>query len=218
MKQPFIKITKPQPPVVAERLFHSLIWRLPQEKKTAFITFDDGPVPQYTTKVLSCLESYSVPATFFCVGENVVQHQDIFTEIKEKGHAVGSHTYNHYNGWFSKNKDYYANVYKASQLIDSKLFRPPYGKIKFSQARHLSKSYHIIMWDVLSKDYDTQVSAEECYQNIIQNVSNGSIIVLHDSQKTSKKLDSVLPRTIEWLLENGYALEAIRPEMLQNKK
>ena len=214
MKQPLIKFTKPQPPLVAERLFHRLIWRLPQKEKTVFLTFDDGPVPIYTPEILDCLKQYNVPATFFCVGENITQHTDIFEQIIVNGHVVGSHTFNHFNGWFSKNKEYYENVRKGAKISGSRLFRPPYGKITFAQARHLSKYFDIVMWDVLSKDYDPNTSNEQCYQNIIQNVQNGSIVVLHDSKKTHKKIQYVLPKTIEWLLQNNYKLKAITPEII----
>lgn len=209
MKQPLLNISKPQPPVVAQKLWPNVIWRLPQATKTAYITFDDGPVPIYTEKVLKHLDDFNVPASFFCVGENVALYPEIFAELQNRGHLVGSHTYNHYKGWFCSNDKYYENVHKGAQMVSSNYFRPPYGRIKFSQARHLSDTYKIIMWDVLSRDYDEKISGEECFQNVVNYVNNGSIIVFHDSQKAHKNVEYALPKTIEYLLKHNYTLRTV---------
>lgn len=204
MKQPLLHINKPQPPLIIEKLFSRVFWRIPQEQKTVYLTFDDGPVPIYTPWVLDVLDTYKVPATFFCVGENAQTYPDIFSEIQKRGHAIGSHTYNHLNGWKTANALYFENVCKAAQVVESKLFRPPYGKITLKQARVLSEKLTIIMWDVLSKDYDQTIDGETCFDNIKNYVSNGSIIVFHDSPKAFKNLEYALPKTIEWLQNEGY--------------
>jgi peptidoglycan/xylan/chitin deacetylase (PgdA/CDA1 family) len=189
MKQPLLHINKPQPPLIIEKLYSRVFWRIPQEQKTVYLTFDDGPVPIYTPWVLDLLDTYKVPATFFCVGENAQTYPDIFSEIQKRGHAIGSHTYNHLNGWKTANALYFENVCKAAQVVESKLFRPPYGKITLKQARVLSEKLTIIMWDVLSKDYDQTIDGETCFDNIKNYVSNGSIIVFHDSPKAFKNLE-----------------------------
>lgn len=204
MKQPLLHINKPQPPLIVEKLFSQVFWRIPQQQKTVYLTFDDGPVPTYTSWVLDVLEKYNVPATFFCVGDNITKYPEIFSDIISRGHAVGSHTHNHVNGWKTLNKNYFENVCKAAQITKSTLFRPPYGKITLKQARVLSEKLSIIMWDVLSKDYDLTITGEECFENVKNYVSNGSIIVFHDSPKAFKNLEYALPKTIEWLLEQGY--------------
>ncbi|HPM12923.1 MAG TPA: polysaccharide deacetylase family protein, partial [Bacteroidales bacterium] len=135
MKQPLLHINKPQPPLIVEKLYSNVFWRIPQQQKTVYLTFDDGPVPVYTPWVLDILDSYNVKATFFCVGDNVIKYPEIFNSIIQRGHTVGSHTFNHLNGWKTLNTNYFENVCKAAQLVKSTLFRPPYGKITFKQAR-----------------------------------------------------------------------------------
>ena len=210
LKQPLIDINKPQPPLIVEKLYSNVFWRLPQEERTVYLTFDDGPVPQYTPWVLDVLKKYNIKATFFCVGENIDKHPEIFKTIQEQGHAIGSHSYNHLNGWKCLNSTYYANVKKGAELVQSKLFRPPHGKITFIQARHLSKSLHIIMWDILSKDFDKSITGEECFENVKNYVSNGSIITFHDSEKAFKNLETALPKTIEYLISKGYRFSKIK--------
>ncbi|OQA98156.1 MAG: Peptidoglycan-N-acetylglucosamine deacetylase [Bacteroidetes bacterium ADurb.Bin217] len=205
MKQPLLHINKPQPPLIVEKLYSNVFWRIPQQQKTVYLTFDDGPVPVYTPWVLDILDSYNVKATFFCVGDNVIKYPEIFNSIIQRGHTVGSHTFNHLNGWKTLNTNYFENVCKAAQLVKSTLFRPPYGKITFKQARVLSEKLTIIMWDVLSKDYDQSIDGHTCFENVKNYISNGSIIVFHDSQKAFKNLEYALPKTIEWLIEQGFA-------------
>ena len=210
MKQPYLNITKPQPPVLAQKIYKTVCWSVPKEQKTVYLTFDDGPVPKYTEWVLNVLEKYNVKATFFCVGENVVKHREIFNLILRQGHEVGSHTYNHLNGWKTFHSRYYYNVHKAARHIGSKLFRPPYGKITIRQANHLSKDYKIIMWDIICKDYDCSIDGEQCFKNVVDYVDNGSIIVFHDSEKAFKNLEYALPKTIEYLQEQGYVFEKLQ--------
>jgi peptidoglycan-N-acetylglucosamine deacetylase len=210
MKRPLIHLNKPQPPLIVEKLYSRVFWKLPHEEKTVYLTFDDGPVPTYTEWVLEVLRKYNIKATFFCVGENVSKHKEIFNKIVAEGHAIGSHTYNHMNGWKSLYTNYSKNVQKAADITNSKLFRPPYGKITLYQARKLSADYNIIMWDIISGDFNNKITGEECFQNVKNYVSNGSIIVFHDSEKAFKNLEIALPKTIEYLQAEGYRFSRIK--------
>ncbi|MDA3883537.1 MAG: polysaccharide deacetylase family protein [Bacteroidales bacterium] len=217
MRQPILNINKPQPPLVIEKMLPNLIWRLPQEEKTVYITFDDGPVPYYTEKVIDCLNSYNITGTFFCVGENINRHPDLYAHLQEKGHTVGSHTYNHLNSWKCTNNEYIENVHKGARHINTHLFRPPHGKIRFKQSKQLIQKYDIIMWDVISKDYDKSLTGLNCFENVKNYVQNGSIIVFHDSQKAFKNCMYALPKTIDYLLQNNYSIQNI-PLNISNKK
>jgi peptidoglycan/xylan/chitin deacetylase (PgdA/CDA1 family) len=180
----------------------------PAEKKI-YLTFDDGPVPDVTPGVLDILKKEGVPATFFCVGENVERNPEIYQRILKEGHAVGNHTYNHLNGWKSHGHQYARNVLKCAGLVNSKLFRPPYGRAKKSQMSVLSSQYKIIMWDVLTYDYDKKTSPEQCLQNVNENVRNGSVIVFHDSLKAQRNMEYALPRFIAYAKEHGFEFERL---------
>ncbi|MDR1761151.1 MAG: polysaccharide deacetylase family protein [Bacteroidales bacterium] len=208
-QQPFFDITKPQPPKIAEKVYMNVLWRLPQPQKTVYLTFDDGPVPQFTEYILDILEEYNIKGTFFCVGENIEKYPEIFKKLREKGHVVGSHTYNHIRGWRTNIYKYCKNIKKAALLAKSRLFRPPHGQIKILPAWFLSLKYRVVMWDVLSKDYDESISPEECFENVKNYVNNGSIIVFHDSEKAHKNLAYALPKTIEYLQSQGYKFATI---------
>jgi len=173
-------------------------------EKKVYLTFDDGPIPEVTPWVLDELDKYGAKATFFCVGQNVEKYGDIFHQLKSQGHTIGSHTYNHISGWASDNLDYMLNVRKASKICESNIFRPPYGKIRPSQTRFLKHHYRIVMWDVLSGDFDPNISAEQCLQNVLKNTIAGSIVVFHDSIKSFEKLKFVLPRVLNYYSEQGY--------------
>jgi len=173
-------------------------------EKKVYLTFDDGPIPEVTPWVLDQLDKYDAKATFFCVGQNVEKYGDIFHQVKSQGHTIGSHTYNHISGWASDNLDYMLNVRKASKICESNIFRPPYGKIRPSQTRFLKHHYRIVMWDVLSGDFDPNISAEQCLQNVLKNTIAGSIVVFHDSIKSFEKLKFVLPRVLNYYSEQGY--------------
>ena len=180
-------------PLIAEVLYPGAIFRLPEEnKKTVYITFDDGPVPEATPVVLDILKQYNAKATFFCVGENVQKHPEIYRQILAGGHSVGNHTFNHVDGWKNSVKDYYENTRKCAELVKSNLFRPPYGRITLKQFRKLKKEYKIVFWDVLSVDYDKDLNAEECLDSIKKYTRPGSIIVFHDSVKTMDKIADLL--------------------------
>ncbi|MCB9273096.1 MAG: polysaccharide deacetylase family protein [Lewinellaceae bacterium] len=191
-------------PQFIQNLFPNYTWRIPTQEKVLYLTFDDGPIPEVTPWVLEQLEQYDAQATFFCVGDNIRKHPDVFRQVIEKGHAVGNHTYNHLNGWLSENIPYYHNVRHCANLAHSVLFRPPYGKLKPKQSQFLQRHYRIVMWDVLSGDFDPRLSEEQCLSNVVNNAEPGSIIVFHDSLKAEEKLRYVLPRVLEHFAMEGY--------------
>ncbi len=202
-----------------KKLYPSLIWNMPPDKKIIYLTFDDGPHPTSTSFILEQLTQFNAKATFFCIGENVVQLPEIYRRIIDDGHKPGNHTYNHLNAWKTDDKKYLKNVYEAAKIIDSDLFRPPYGKITNFQARLLqgenhqasivNRQFKIIMWDVLSADFDEQVTPEQCLQNVILNTTAGSIIVFHDSTKAWKRMSFALSRVLEYFSRQGYSFKSL---------
>jgi len=201
-------------PRFIQNLFPNFVWNIPGADKEVYLTFDDGPIPQVTPWVLNELAKYDAKATFFCVGENIEKYPDVFQQVKDAGHTVGSHTYNHLNGWLvSDNRPYYRSVKKCAELVDSPLFRPPYGKLKPKQAQLLQRHYRIIMWDVLSGDFDPNISPEQCLRNVTTHAKSGSIIVFHDSIKAKESMTYALPRALEYLSEAGYTFKSLTPEI-----
>jgi peptidoglycan-N-acetylglucosamine deacetylase len=196
-------------PPVLERLFRSLTWSIPAVDRTVYLTFDDGPTPEVTNWVLDQLEKYDAKATFFCLGCNVEKYPDIFEKIISAGHVVGNHSWSHKKGFRSTVDSYVADVDRAAELIGSKLFRPPYGRIRASQVRRLRERYRIIMWSVLSVDYSSKVSGRQVVRNVLDNVRSGSVIVFHDSLKASKNLYYALPLVLEQLKADGYRMEVL---------
>jgi peptidoglycan/xylan/chitin deacetylase (PgdA/CDA1 family) len=200
-------------PSLAKQFFSSYVWSFSTDQKEVYLTFDDGPHPTITPFVLEELKRYNALATFLCIGNNVELHPDVYQQILLEGHAVGNHTYDHPNGWMMSTNDYLKNVAQASKYIDSNLFRPPYGKIKSSQAKQINQYIKspakIIMWDVLSADFITGMSKEKCLQNVIRNYTRGSIIVFHDSEKAFRNLEYALPKTLKILSEEGYSFKKI---------
>ncbi|MCX6172451.1 MAG: polysaccharide deacetylase family protein [Flavobacterium sp.] len=197
-------------------LFPKYVWDIPNEEQKVFLTFDDGPTPAITEWVLEQLRQYDSKATFFCIGNNIEKHPEIFKKIIAEGHAIGNHTFNHLNGWKTTSKDYFESVKLChsqftnhnSQIFN--LFRPPYGKIKPSQSKRLRKlGYKIIMWDVLSYDFDKKITREKCLDNVLQHIESGSIIVFHDSNKAWNNLEYVLPKTLIFLKERGFICDKI---------
>ena len=180
------------------------IWRIETDEKKLFLTFDDGPIPELTPWVLDTLDEYSAKATFFCVGDNVRKHPEIFAQLRERGHGVGNHGYSHINGFRSTIQSYIRDVYRARKQIDSKLFRPPYGRLRAFARRLLKARYKIILWDVLSMDYDQNLDPRQVVRNIIGNVKPGSIVVFHDNLKAKTNLEYVLPRILDYYSKRGY--------------
>ncbi|MEM1220335.1 MAG: polysaccharide deacetylase family protein [Bacteroidota bacterium] len=205
-------------PQFIQKLFPNFTWRMPTSEKRLFLTFDDGPIPEVTPWVLEQLNAFNAKASFFCVGDNIAKHPDIFQQVLDAGHTVGNHTYNHLNGWSSDNIPYFHNIRKCAQHLDSGLFRPPYGRLKPRQAQFLQRHYEIIMWDVLSGDFDPKIDAETCLQNVIQNTQAGSIIVFHDSLKAADKLRKVLPKVLQHYSDLGYRFEALQPEEIRRER
>lgn len=187
-----------------------LVWRKPTKEKLLYITFDDGPHPSITPWALKVLEQYNAKATFFCVGANAKKYPDVLQQITANGHSIANHTQNHLKGWKTSLKDYVANTKLAAKYIDSNLFRPPYGRIKHTQAKAIKKlGYEIIMWDVLSGDFDQKLTGEECYQNVIKNAKEGSIIIFHDSEKAEERLKIALPKVLEYYSRKGYSFKLL---------
>jgi peptidoglycan/xylan/chitin deacetylase (PgdA/CDA1 family) len=194
-------------PKFIQNLFPNFIWNLPTAEKVLYLTFDDGPIPEITPFVLSELAKYDAKGSFFCVGENINKYPEIYNQILEEGHTIGNHTYNHLSGWSSENIPYFHNVRNCANLVDSTLFRPPYGRLKPKQVQFLQRHYKIIMWDVLSGDFDVNISPDQCFKNVAQNAHEGSIVVFHDSLKAQKNLEYALPRVLEYFASKGFRFE-----------
>lgn len=196
-------------------IFPKYVWEIPNKENKVFLTFDDGPTPEITEWTLEQLNRFDAKATFFCIGDNIEKYPEIFQKAIREGHAIGNHTFNHLKGWKTENERYLENVKNCdasirNQNTETRLFRPPYGKIKPSQSKVLRKSgYKIIMWDVISFDFDTSISKEECLENLLKNVRSGSVIVFHDSVKAEQNLKYALPKTLEFLKEKGFTCEKI---------
>jgi len=199
-------------PIWLRWLYPSLIWKKSNSSKTLYLTFDDGPIPEVTPFVLDVLNQFDAKATFFCIGDNIRKHPEIFDEVLNAGHSIGNHTYNHLNGWKTDDDTYVENVIKCDTRVNSILFRPPYGRIKRSQIKKLSALYpefEIIMWDVLSGDFDQQLDPEKCLRHTVEAACPGSIIVFHDSIKAFRILKEVLPKALEFWKRKGYRFEAL---------
>lgn len=203
-----------------KKFFNNYVWDIPNHENKVYLTFDDGPTPEITDWTLAQLKKYDVKATFFCIGNNIKNHPDIFNRVINEGHTIGNHTYNHLNGWKTETENYIQNTKhceiqirnQESTIINqqSKIFRPPYGKIKPSQTKALRKlGYKIIMWDIISADFDQGISKEKCLSNVISNIKPGSIIVFHDSVKSFKNLEYVLPKTLDFIKTKGFKCEVI---------
>lgn len=184
--------------------FPAAVWRMPGEEKTVYLTFDDGPVPTLTPWVLDLLSEHQIKATFFVVGENAFRYPDLFEQIIYEGHAVGNHTYHHLQGLQTSNLAYFKDIEQANMIIGSNLFRPPHGWLTRGQYLFLSQKYKIIMWDVISCDYNGNITREEVLDNVLKFVRSGSIITFHDSYKAEEHLRWALPRAIESLKAEGY--------------
>lgn len=202
-----------------KRLFSNYVWDLPNTQNKIYLTFDDGPTPEITEWVLEELKKHNVKATFFCIGNNIQKYPELFQKVINEGHTIGNHTFDHLNGWKTETNTYLENVSLCDKQIQkssienlqTKIFRPPYGKIKTAQAKIVRRlGYKIIMWDVLSADFDQTITPEKCLENVISNVKSGSVIVFHDSIKASHNLKYALPETLNFLKEKGFLFDVIK--------
>lgn len=198
-------------PWALKKLYPSCVWQMPAKEKVLYLTFDDGPHPEATPFVLETLKKYNASATFFCIGKNVVEYPAVYRRILDEGHRVGNHTQNHLNGWKTDDKKYFENLVEAKKYIDSDLFRPPYGKISPLQIKYITEAFNmkVIMWSVLSADFDPQLSPENCLKNVIASTKTGNIIVFHDSAKAMQKLTFTLPRALDHFSSKGYRFDKI---------
>ena len=191
--------------------YPKLVWRIPAEEKIIYLTFDDGPVPGPTEYVLDILNRFNVKATFFCIGDNIKRHPDVFIRILNEGHVVANHTFNHLKGWSTELSTYVQNVKQCEEELNAykqtqfrkKLFRPPYGRISRAQIKKLNE-YDIVMWDVLTHDYNKTISPQQCLAHSIKATRPGSIIVFHDSLKAQRNMSFVLPQYINYFLDKGF--------------
>ena len=201
-----------------KKLYPRCTWDIPSREKVLYLTFDDGPHAEVTPFVLDTLQQYNAKGTFFCIGKNVATHKDIYRSMLDAGHRAGNHTFNHLNGWKATDQHYLKNILEAGKYIDSNLFRPPYGRITRFQVKLLTgirnspvnSNFSIIMWDVLSGDFDTSLTGATCASYVIKNAQPGSIVVFHDSEKAFPRLKEALPKTLEHFCKLGYRFEAIR--------
>ena len=200
-------------PWLVKKLYSQYVWSLPAASNEVYLTFDDGPHPQITPWVLQQLSAYSAKASFFCIGKNVLLYPDVYQQIIAEGHAVGNHTYNHLNGWKVPHEAYMQNIQEAAHYIQSSLFRPPYGRMKLQHLAFLNQAMNanakVIMWDVLSADFDTTITKEQCAANVLKHTRAGSIIVFHDSEKAFPNLEYALPVVLQALAEKGMEFKAL---------
>ncbi|WP_131536107.1 polysaccharide deacetylase family protein [Pedobacter nototheniae] len=210
-------------PLLLKWYYPSLLWNKSRSEKVIYLTFDDGPIPNVTDFVLKTLKAFKAKATFFCIGDNIVKYPAVFERVKNEGHAIGNHTFNHLKGWKTDDDTYIKNVIQCQEITQTHLFRPPYGRIKKSQIKSLllaipkfqsqiqtaDSKLQIVMWDVLSGDFDINLAPEKCYQNVIKNAGNGSIIVFHDSLKAFDRLEYALPKVLEYFSEKGFQFSSL---------
>ena len=196
-------------PNIIQWLFPKILWKQKNTNKTIYLTFDDGPIPIVTEFVLDELEKYNAKATFFCIGDNIQKYPSIFELVKQKGHSIGNHTFNHLNGWKNTNEIYFSNVEKCQQFTQTNLFRPPYGKMRYTQYKKLSNDYQIVFWNILSYDFDKNLNQEKAFKKLVRHTKSGSILVFHDSWKAFDNLNVLLPRYLEYFSKLGYKFEKI---------
>ena len=210
-------------PWAVKKVWRTYVWNIPIKEKVLFITFDDGPHPEATSFVLDQLKRFKAKASFFCIGKNVMAHPELYKRIIDEGHVTGNHSHNHLNGWQAHSNVYLNDISEAAIHIDSNLFRPPYGRINPAQAKQVPKAMgkpnaKIVMWSVLSGDFDPDVTGEQCLYNVLLHAKRGSIIVFHDSKKALPLLEYVLPKVLEHFTSKGYRFEALTDEILKIRK
>lgn len=199
---------KIKPPKFIRRLMPDLIWEI-EDEQGVFLTFDDGPTPGVTEWILAMLEKYDAKATFFVLGKNVEMYPDLYQKILDAGHKVGNHTYSHQKGWKMSLERYLEDIDFAGDIVHSELFRPPYARVTPSQMKAVAKRYKVVMWDIVSRDYNRALSPESCLRNVTKYIAPGSIVVFHDSEKAFKNMSYALPRTLEFIREKGWKCKII---------
>jgi peptidoglycan/xylan/chitin deacetylase (PgdA/CDA1 family) len=196
-------------PSLLKFLFPKIRWSYPAVENCLYLTFDDGPHPEITDFVLDELKKYEAKATFFCIGRNVEKHPELYRRILEEGHRVGNHTFDHLNGYKTNNPDYFENIALCEQRVHSNLFRPPYGKLRYSQYLHLRKKYQVVLWDVLTYDFDAGTGKEKCLANVLDHAGKGSVVLFHDSEKAKENLYFTLPKVLKHYSIQGMRFSAI---------
>jgi len=198
------------PPLIRNFTRKKIYWQISTTEKRLYYTFDDGPIPEVTPMVLAILKKYKATATFFMVGENITKHPEIYHEVKAAGHAIGNHTYNHLKAFNTNHFTYYRNILKTKYIVPGKLFRPPHGQITPHLIKSLHPHFNIVLWSVLSADFDQSISPEKCLKNVIQNSKNGSIIVMHDSLKAQKNMIFALEESLKYFSNLGYTFHSLK--------
>jgi peptidoglycan/xylan/chitin deacetylase (PgdA/CDA1 family) len=206
-----------KPPGWIRKFSAKMIWRVPVDEPVLYLTFDDGPVAGLTEWILESLNQFGAKATFFCVGENVRKNPELFAKILDGGHAVGNHTYSHLNSYRTRLSIYIKDVHRAHKEIGSRLFRPPYGRISLLAARILNRHYSIILWDVLSMDYDRELEPRMVMYNVVSKARPGSIIVFHDNIKARENLQYALPRVLDHYSRAGYRFLPLDEKLLKDQ-
>ena len=216
---PKIEMYLVKTPYLLKKIYpSSLIWNMPRTERAVYLTFDDGPIPEVTPWVLDTLKEFQAAATFFCIGDNVRKYPETFRRILDEGHSAGNHTFHHLNGWKTADEHYLENIAKCAELVNSRLFRPPYGRIRRSQIRKLcppspppaaADGWQLIMWDVLSGDFDTGLSPGKCLENVLKHTRGGSVVVFHDSLKAEKRLRYALPLALERWKNQGFVFKKL---------
>ena len=196
-------------PEIFRKLMSRSTWKIAGNEKVLYLTFDDGPTPEITPWVMSQLENYSGKATFFCIGKHVKENPEIFKQLVQKGHSIGNHTFDHLNGLKTSNSIYFENIKKCSEVVDSNLFRPPFGLCKPSQYNALKHKFSIILWDVLSWDWEEKNTKENCLKFVLENADAGSVVVFHDSEQALPRLEYTLPRVLSHFSNLGYNFKSI---------
>jgi len=199
-------------PRLLKLLYPGLIWDTNDNSRNIYVTFDDGPIPIVTPFVLNILNQFNAKATFFCIGDNVRKHPDIFEQVKAGGHAIGNHTFNHLKGWKTDDETYLDNFLEADKLLQTNLFRPPYGRIKRTQAKLLQQAkpdLKVMMWNILSADFDQGLKPQKCLDNVLKNTGNGDIVLFHDSLKAAPRMEYALPKALEYWSKQGFEFKSI---------
>jgi peptidoglycan/xylan/chitin deacetylase (PgdA/CDA1 family) len=198
-----------QMPCWVRKWYPNVLWRKSPQEKTLYLTFDDGPTPEITPWILDQLDTFGIKATFFCIGANAQKHPALLQAIQERGHAIGLHGYNHVRGLYKNTEAYFADIKKGAQYIDSTLFRPPHGRITPKQAKQLDQKYTVVLWDVITRDYDASLPPEQIEKIALKYTRNGSIIVFHDSLKAQKNMQYAFPRAVKQWLSEGYQFKRL---------